>query len=351
MRLIEIVLILLVLQGATCVCNGQPVSRQEAGRIIQEIAEVYRAPIALDIEYDVLANDDDGLRRILTIEEAFDAGRYFNRISHWYDQSLYEFSDSKYDPVLNSFYWSSSRIVQFNETQRECHEITPWIDPQLHLDTRRFLSSVGILTPNRLSGSLADVQEEGFAYNGRHFYPALFVYSDDPWTVERLSDSRVCVQQKVHGVTDRLMFEFRPFPVLVMRELVNSRRGLQMQFAFQDFVDVEGAWAIPQRIDIDFDDRPDLRMVMLELSTKVSSGRFAVPVLGGTRYFNSDRELTHVTAGGYDLLDLTAERMEMAMAARPVSAVSSGLLNVSVSLFAIVVLMWGVNWLGWRRKC
>ena len=137
------------------VAEGRPAKRllfndsDHCDATIKILESAFATLPPLHVKYDLYVRTETQDRKVLSVEEALSRERFFNRIVHWYDQTLYQFTDEKWDPFLNSYYWMPEKEVLLQETRRNCTVSKPTPLKSVRPRIQGYLGFCGVLVPKR----------------------------------------------------------------------------------------------------------------------------------------------------------------------------------------------------------
>lgn len=303
-------------------CLQSSLAGESKRRLPQKLAALADAYISLDrlyVRYDLLvqANRSPAVKA-LTIVEAFSDGKYYNRIVHWYDQSLYQVSSEEMDPLLNSYYWSLDRRVRVHEARREYHVSKGALTETFQLQVKRYLGAIGKLMPEREMFFRANELTAGPLYDARYFYfPHGLAFGT--WESEALDDSRTRFTRSVANRREILVVQDEPWLFLRERSITNLSSGASVKISFEEHEPVEHRFALPTRITV-----KQAKQAMLSLNVTKLATNFPEKLLGpefapGARVFGQDGRLVGAVPGGQQFLNSTIEKMKRASGGSQVS--------------------------------
>lgn len=273
------------------------------------------------VKYDVY---NDGVRT-LTIEEAIVRDQnYFDRVVHWYSQDLYHFDEERFDPLLNSYYWSKAARVRFHETTRTASvsEGTRQFLPTV--SASRYFGYLGILTPERtvdLNGTIPSIGKSEFditKFTVGHYGVTDYYF---PWALSDKSQWRLTPDTEHHNwviltrdtkhVAELLVVDLDRGCAIVRRQIDEPKLGTGHLLDCSDFEQLTTDLWLPRRIGLSTKSGDSsMQIVVRKLSNAVPS-EYLTPNLQQPGYIVHQSNMPTVIVGrGEDLLDFTLERIQ-----------------------------------------
>ncbi|TWT72315.1 hypothetical protein [Crateriforma conspicua] len=308
------------LLGGLAIAGGpyrakQSVSEATVSKKIQCLEKVYSQEFQAHVVYDVVAVKNGVRHRLLTHRTAIDSRNYFGRLTHWYAQQFYRYSDEKFDPLLNSYYWNTDRRIRQFETRRDYILLDKSFVNDRGFGVRRYFASCGIVSPER-SSQLAKLQRIDETYNASHFYFPFAFARPGEWTGYRTGEAAWAFERVVSGVKESLEVSFAGDRIAIEKRQLTSVSGVPMiTLEFSEFVNHGELLRLPKRVAVRTEDDQHLVYEVKELHDEFDSSFFTPPPpMPGSRVINGEGEVLRVIPGGLGFLEFTIERMKMALA-------------------------------------
>lgn len=293
------------------------IARQKAAiktsEIIQKIIETRRLLKSVYVEYDLIVLEGGRRDHKLSVTEAISQSHSYSRVVHWYDQSLYRFKKSKYDPFLNTYYWSQKGKYRVQDITRKVL-IAPGMTKYIASPSiERYCGYIGLLTPERrLDGDInSDVN---LRYTAKEYYlPEAFLQSG--WQIDNKSkrDSYITLIRETEHVIDQIIVDVALNYSVRNRQIFYKATDKTMHIVGSEFVEyTSGVW-LPTKLTVSSTPEQTMYFQVKKLTAVIPEECLKPNFLNGSIIQDESGGIISILPGGEDLLNFTIDRMRLAM--------------------------------------